>query len=779
MMNLNKKAQLLLKSYLSLTVSLIVVWSFSFLIVSIEHYVISPWLSWLGGVVNQLLFSSIAILFIVPFLFLIKSRWFTTLSSILFGVIVLFEMISVFYFNITLTPIDKTIFQFDLSQMEMIAGDFVVFKWYYLLLILPPFIYFYVNRFFDNSQKEKKLLLLIPLSWIVMAFTGVQISTTQTLYKKLNKNKTYLFLHSTTEENPINKISVSGAVEIYQKNEDKNFTSQTYPLLHTPSKKNPLKPFFQLKKESPPNIVFIVVESLSSSFSGINADEVSYTPFLDSLSRHSLYFENALATGERTFAVLPSLLGSLPHGKKGFTHERNGYPETNTFISWLKQNSYSTRFFYGGNSRFDYMDLFLNDQGIDNIIDQGNYKKDGLVKQEGVAAEPFGISDNELFNQVFQSQRKDNVSPYFDIVLTLSMHYPFIIEKPEKYLQEVKTILAKSDAPAELKSKHKKYLKALSTFTYTDDVLKEYFQKRKSSDDHQNTIYVILGDHMMTDIPQTSYIEKYRIPIMIYSPLLKRSKRIKAVNTQLDLAPSFYQLLNNSYNFKSSADAVHWLGTEVDTLSTFRNKRTILFMRNNRVCDEFLCDSFFISGSNSYMISPRLKLEEEPQSKLISEIYQAYQKIHTYTVDFNKISPLSSGDIVYLDENIELLIDESTEYSNIAKHILEKDLNSIYISAELLLKNGWKKTNKDDDESQPILVAAINRDDKNLIWERVDLELSSQSISSKRSIELPFKENLHFDLKKGDQVSFYFWNKELKERPYEVVVQKIKISGLE
>ena len=72
---------------------------------------------------------------------------------------------------------------------------------------------------------------------------------------------------------------------------EKKFISSEYPLLHTNTSKDLLSDYFDFNT-SPPNIVFIIMESLSRSYSGKNAYLGSMTPFLDSLSNHGIYFEN-------------------------------------------------------------------------------------------------------------------------------------------------------------------------------------------------------------------------------------------------------------------------------------------------------------------------------------------------------------------------------------------------------------------------------------------------------------------------------------------------------
>src|SRR5690606_31775183 len=116
-------------------------------------------------------------------------------------------------------------------------------------------------------------------------------------------------------------------------------------------------------------------------------------------------------------------------------------------------------------------------------------------------------------------------------------------EDHNAYYEKVKKRIASSNADEYIKNKHEKYIAEFATFLYTDDALKAYFKEQAKLKEYQNTIYVILGDHMMGEIPQSSHIESYRSVLMLYSPLLKKTKHIKGVNSHLDIAPSFYNLL--------------------------------------------------------------------------------------------------------------------------------------------------------------------------------------------------------------------------------------------
>ena len=69
--------------------------------------------------------------------------------------------------------------------------------------------------------------------------------------------------------------------------------------------------------DTPPNIVFLSIEGLSNDFVGEKATLRVFTPFLDSLSKQSLYFRNHLSNIKESAHSLPVISASPPRGNGG------------------------------------------------------------------------------------------------------------------------------------------------------------------------------------------------------------------------------------------------------------------------------------------------------------------------------------------------------------------------------------------------------------------------------------------------------------------------------
>ena len=70
---------------------------------------------------------------------------------------------------------------------------------------------------------------------------------------------------------------------------------------------------------------------------------------LEHVSNESLYWNHLIANSTSKTDAVTNILGSLPQGKAGFTNETNSV-NRNSLFGILKNNGYSTGFYYGGNT---------------------------------------------------------------------------------------------------------------------------------------------------------------------------------------------------------------------------------------------------------------------------------------------------------------------------------------------------------------------------------------------------------------------------------------------
>jgi uncharacterized sulfatase len=431
---------------------------------------------------------------------------------------------------------------------------------------------------------------------------------------------------------------LSAAISFYQKNHPFDFTSTEYPLLHKNNEKDVLGPFFNLPA-TPPNVVIMVVEGLSRDFSGRNAYASSFTPFLDSLADKSLAWDNFLSTAPGTFAVHPAVSGSLPYGRRGFSI-MNVMPDHLSLIKILKANGYHTKFLIGFNPDFDNMGGYIRLQGTDFILSHygPQYKEMGVGK-EGWS---MGYPDDALYQRSLEVMDSIKTQPYLNIFHTATTHLPYLFEQKKEYEKKFDQKLKTLHVTPEIKRTLKQTKEVLVTFMFSDDCLRRFFSEYKKRPDYANTIFLITGDHHIGSFPATSEIDDYRVPLIIYSPLLKKPERFLSVNTHNNIAPTLLSLIGDHYPMQYKPNEVHWMGGVLDTARGFRNTQSMPFMSWSREILDYIWKDYFISDEQLYRLNPDLsqtKIKNDSIKKQIIALRENFKVINQYVCDKNKVFP--------------------------------------------------------------------------------------------------------------------------------------------
>ena len=383
---------------------------------------------------------------------------------------------------------------------------------------------------------------------------------------------------------------------------DQNLVDPKYPFLHLENTQDSLGPFFNIDPEHLPNFVFIIVEGLGRDFSGPDARLGSFTPFLDSLIDKSLYWDNFLATQGRTFGVIPSIFSSAPFGQHGLTDDEREIPLHNSFLNVVKNHGYQTRYYSGTDPSFDNAGKYFISQKIDKLFS----KKDFDIKYR--TANEWGYSDKELMQQVVEEEEKELHKPFVSIIQTITMHSPFSFMDDrayESYLDKHINYLKISKNKYSIYMKDKKIYK---TILYTDDAVNLFFSAINNQDSYKNTIFIITGDHRLPEIEMDSVIDRYHVPLLIFSPLLKQPQRIKSVSSHFDIAPSLLAFLSNNYAIKTPK-YVTWMGDGLDMEPSFRNLHSYPLKQTKVNLVDYVDKEWFLNQGKLYKLNDGFNID--------------------------------------------------------------------------------------------------------------------------------------------------------------------------
>ncbi|TDD98675.1 LTA synthase family protein [Flavobacterium cellulosilyticum] len=572
----------------------------------------------------------IGILFFPLYLLLsfIKKPWNETIIKVIFSLLILAQYALVKYHLTTLVNLGADLLGYSFNDMYItVTASESLSVLYFLPYILLPILFLGIHFLLSKHIIQKKTYLILGISILILFGFKMAISDVS---KTAYQNKLAYFTADIIRfQNDKNKFK---AADLVFKNE--------YPLVK-PFKDSPdvLAPFFQINEEKP-NIVMIIVEGLGSEFIGKNAYR-GFTPYLDSLIPQSLYWENFVSNAGRTFGALPSILGSLPYGEKGFL-EMNPLPSHISLVSILKANEYTTSFSCGDESSFDHRLNFLEYNGIDNILDINKFGPGYEKTKANSGGFTWGYPDGEIFKKTL-SELDGKKSPRLDIIMTLTNHEPFDFPQKKEYLKKVDSIINTNKSLSLTKEEVNTYKDIYACLLYTDHSIKNFMQAYAKRPEYKNTIFVITGDHRLIPIAQKDKLCRFHVPLFINSPLLKKSQSFKSVSSHWDITPSLVSFLMNNYKM-NKMEKTTWMSSGLDTVQKFRNIHTIPIMQNKGSINEFIYKDYLYSNGDLYKIDQDFEvtsINDSDMLKIVEDTLNQSKKLNAYLTQKNKIIPKS------------------------------------------------------------------------------------------------------------------------------------------
>jgi len=583
------------------------------------------------------------------------------LAKIVANLIVLIHLILTSYFLISWNILNVSVFEFSFQELSKI----ILFEfssqnlsiWIGFLIILIISIYLFL-RLIPNLKLNKKVNISLAFLFVLLGVVALinrkhtfkSIKYFDNNYQYLLGNSKEVFLIKSIDfSNPKTNFNIQEVKNVTQSYQNANihfkYNKEEYPFIHNEPYRNVLGKYF-VKDTITPNIVIIISESLSSSFSGKNnCLNGSLTPFIDSLSSHSLCWENFLSNAERSYGVLPNVLSSLPSGigNRGFINMDNDYADFRKYplhlsiIELLKRNNYTTNYFYGGWGYFDNVGYFIKESKIDNFVCEDDFDNSIYQKPDGEMV--WGYNDKDLFSQSYKIiDEKNIVQPFLNIYQTLSLHSPFNLSEKKYYSEKFLTEWIEQ-LNLNPKNLEKIPRNILSSIIFSDDALRYYFNLVKKRKEFSNTIFIITGDHSLDIGLCNSAFAKYRVPLIIYSELLTSPATFKGVCSHIDILPSIIALLQNNFGLNFS-NSKHWIGQGLDTSRFFNAERNIPLVINSKFLPQYISGSNVIYKNDVYRFDSLFNIHNESIRKekdLVEKIFKDYLLLNNYVCTEDKI----------------------------------------------------------------------------------------------------------------------------------------------
>jgi uncharacterized sulfatase len=136
-------------------------------------------------------------------------------------------------------------------------------------------------------------------------------------------------------------------------------------------------------------------------------------------------------------------------------------------------------------------------------------------------------------------------------------------------------------------------------------------------------------------------LDRFHVPLVIYSPLLKKAETFSSIVTHYDVTPSLLAMFKNRINL-SLPSVTSWIGHGLDANLSFRNLNAYPLKRNTGELMDYISGDHFISGSTLYRVYPDLNIEPEENPKLNDQLQKEfinYKAKNNFATKGNQLIP--------------------------------------------------------------------------------------------------------------------------------------------
>lgn len=286
-----------------------------------------------------------------------------------------------------------------------------------------------------------------------------------------------------------------------------------------------------------PNVVFILMESMSASFMKEFGNQANITPYMDTIASHGIFFKNLYATGTRTVRGMEAVTLCIPPTPGQSIVKRPDNHNLYTVASVFNEKGYESSFFYGGDGYFDNMNSYFGGNGF-TIYDRGRGSilsddikttRHNIGDEEVTFENAWGICDEDIYNKMLKvaDNHYEQGKPFFNFVMTTSNHKPYTYPG------------GKIDVPSGTGRE--------GAVKYADYALGKMLQDARKRPWFKNTVFVIVADHCASSAGKDEIdVANYHIPAIFYN-LNNEKMEVNKQCSQIDLFPTLFSKLHWDY----------------------------------------------------------------------------------------------------------------------------------------------------------------------------------------------------------------------------------------
>jgi phosphoglycerol transferase MdoB-like AlkP superfamily enzyme len=285
---------------------------------------------------------------------------------------------------------------------------------------------------------------------------------------------------------------------------ERRTTTNQYIATSTTSADALIEPLFVSKRDTTllttrtkPNVVIVMMESMTAQVLGTFGGEAGIATHLDGLAPDALLFDSIYATGYRTDQGISALLSGYPaqpdQSAVLLDDRMRGLP---SLPSVFRKNGYRTMYYYGGGLHFANIGAYLRHLGFDQLVSEDDFSNQ-------VMRQSWGVPDHLLMEYCADDLKRQK-QPFFAFIQTLSLHLPY--DTPGQTHPVEGPVSSRFRASA----------------TYADASIGGFLDQIRGESWFENTLFVFVADHGHSDPGHLGYDMPMarKVPLIIYGAVL-------------------------------------------------------------------------------------------------------------------------------------------------------------------------------------------------------------------------------------------------------------------
>ena len=294
--------------------------------------------------------------------------------------------------------------------------------------------------------------------------------------------------------------------------------------------------------QRPPNVVFVMLESLGASRVGAYGNPLKPTPNLDKIAENGWFFKNFYVPVSGTAKTVFASITGLPDVSSVETATRNPLiAEQRVVLNAF--TDYRKYYFIGGSAGWANMSAVINQSIKDvELFEEGQW--------DAPIVDVWGISDLDLFrgvDRILAGLPDDK--PFFAYIQTAGNHRPFTVPKDNDGFES---------KPEEAEALDKAGFRSVEQYNAVrllDFNVGRMLDMARQAGYYDNTIFVFFGDHnkritrtpFMAPFYEALDLDGIHVPHMIYAPGLISPRVIEDATSLVDVFPTIAGLLGLEY----------------------------------------------------------------------------------------------------------------------------------------------------------------------------------------------------------------------------------------